>query len=367
MTSGRHEPLRWGIVGLGQMAGRFATSIGASARGRVEAVASRDPRRAEAFAREHSCRAHVSYHDLFADPAVDAVYVASVNSAHRDLAEAAMAAGKAALVEKPMAGDAASVRSMVAAAERSGTPLVEGYMYRFHPRTVLLRELVRDGAIGEIFAVSASYAFEAGPSPAARLVDPALGGGGILDVGGYPVSLARLVARAGADAAGATAAAEPVRVGGDGTVGATGVDVWACARLTFPSGMVATVSCGIEAAAASQVSILGSRGHIVIDDPWQPRVDEPAAIHLTQAGRGATTLEVPPADQYAAEADAVHRALLHGEEQAPEMTWIDSLGNAAVLDAWRTAVLQPTAPGPSATQPQPLAGGPSGVPPAPPR
>ena len=326
--------LRWGVVGLGHMAARFARSIAASERCELQAVASRDPRRVAAFARDHGAIAHATYQDVFDDPDVDAVYIATVHSAHRELSERASRAGKAVLVEKPMSTDAGSVRSMIGVAERNAAYLLEGYMYRFHPRTRLILDLLRDGAVGEVLAVEASYGFVRDPSRSDRLMDPALGGGAILDVGGYPVSFARLIA---ATASG-QATAEPSEISSVGTVGSTGVDVWAVANLRFDSGMVAVVTAAIDAVASNDVRIRGSRGELIVEDPWVPRADATPTVRLARVGHAPMVLAAPNVDQHAAEADAVARD--RGKLESPEMTWADSLGNAIVLESWRRAVLE---------------------------
>lgn len=324
--------LRWGIVGLGQMAARFGHSLRASESSRLQAVASRSPFRASAFARDHDVVAHPSYQDLFDDPEVDAVYVATTHPTHRELSERASRAGKSVLVEKPMATDTASVRAMIEEARHNKTYLLEGYMYRFHPRTRMILDLLCDGAIGEVIAAEASYGFHAEAASSSRLLDPAAGGGGILDVGGYPVSFVHMVAAA-------VAGAEPgeiARISGAGTIGSTGVDVWACASLRFNSGFTGLISCGVQAPAHNDVRIIGSGGRLEIADPWVPTAGDKASFYLTRVGHEPLLLWTPSVDQYAAEADAVARD--RGLLESAEMTWADSIDNASYLESWRCGV-----------------------------
>nr|WP_313885607.1 aldo/keto reductase [Fodinicola feengrottensis] len=240
-------------------------------------------------------------------------------------------AGKHVLCEKPLAINAAYAMAAVEAARRHDVFLMEAYMYRFHPRTRRLAELVAEGAIGVVSQIQASFAFSsAGTS--GRLFDPALGGGGILDVGGYPVSMARLLAGATVG----TPFANPVEVTGAAHVGTTGVDEWAIATLRFAHGLMAQVATGVRLAAEHTVKVYGSEGFLEVPDPWVPSPDEPARILVSRVGEQPREIVVAAAAQYALEADAVADHL--AARQAPQLTWADSLGNAAALDSWRAAI-----------------------------
>ena len=180
--------LNWGILGPGNIARRFASQLTDSATGRLVAVASRDPAKAEAFAREFGAeRSYSSYEQLLADPDVDAVYISLVHTLHAEWTVKAADAGKHVLVEKPIAVNHGSAMVAAEAARRNGVVLLEAYMYRFHPQIDTLLELVSGGAIGTIQHIDASFSFDTGGS-SGRLFDESLAGGGILDVGGYPVS-----------------------------------------------------------------------------------------------------------------------------------------------------------------------------------
>src|SRR5262249_34925205 len=151
-------------------------------------------------------------------------------------------AGKHLLIEKPLGINHAEAMAVVEAARRHDVFLMEAYMYRCHPQTARLVELIREGAIGEVRVIEASFGFDIGDKPDHRLLDHGLAGGGILDVGGYPVSISRLIAGAAAG----TGFADPIEVHGAGHIGASGrVDEWAVATLRFPGDIVAQVMCGI--------------------------------------------------------------------------------------------------------------------------
>ncbi|WP_022901995.1 aldo/keto reductase [Humibacter albus] len=334
------EPLqhvRWGIAGPGGIAHRFAEQLPHSRTGELVALASRSPERGRAFAAEFEkapggIRVHESYDDLFADPEVDAVYISTVHTQHVRLAIQALDAGKHVVCEKPLSVDHAGAMAVVEAARRNGRYLAEAFMYRFHPQTLLLAQLVADGAIGEVQHVDAAFSFRTNAPADHRLMDPSLAGGGILDVGGYPVSISRLVAGA------ATGAlfADPVSLTAKGTVGATGVDEWATASLVFASGITAHVTCGVRVDDDNRVVVSGSNGQIIVPQPWLPSTTEPTFVEVRRADAEPERISVDPAFQYALQADAV--AEYAAEGQSPNMSWADTLGNARALDQWRAAI-----------------------------
>jgi predicted dehydrogenase/aryl-alcohol dehydrogenase-like predicted oxidoreductase len=331
------EQVRWGIVGPGGIAHRFAEQLEHSRTGTLVAVGSRNLERARAFADEFASdnrqiTAYGSYDELFADPDVDAVYIATVHTEHVRLAIQAAEAGKHIICEKPLSVDHAGVMVVVEAARRAGVYLAEGFMYRFHPRTARLAELVRDGAIGAVQHVDVSFSFNADLPAEHRLKNPDLAGGGILDVGGYSASAARLIA----GAATGVAFAEPTSLTARGTIGVSGVDEWATASLGFASGVTAHISCGVGLSEENAIVVYGEAGRITVREPWLPSLTEPSTIEIARAGHGVEIVEIAPAYQYALQADALAENLEAGE--SPQMSWADSLGNARTLDQWRAAI-----------------------------
>ncbi|WP_344296560.1 Gfo/Idh/MocA family oxidoreductase, partial [Streptomyces synnematoformans] len=269
------------------------------------------------------------------DGTVDAVYVATPHPQHVEWAVRAAESGKHVLVEKPMAVRRAWATAVIEAAVRADVFLMEAYMYRCTPQTAKLVELVTDGAVGDLHHIQAQFSF-GGPGFDAehRLFANALAGGGILDVGGYPVSMARLLAGA------ATGApfADPEHLTAAGTVGRTGVDEWALATLHFAGGLTAQVATGIRLSGENRVRIHGSRGFLDVPDPWFCGDGEPTGLMLHRVGEEPREIRIPPAHLYAAEADTVAAHL--ADRQAPQMSWADTLGNLAVQDAWRAAIGQ---------------------------
>lgn len=327
--------LRWGIIGTGNIASRFASQVPTSAANAVVAVGSRSIDSANAFADKYDItNRHGSYDELLADPDVDAVYVATPHPMHPEWAIKAAEAGKHVLCEKPLAINKAWAEAMIEAAVRNDVFLMEAYMYRCLPQTKLVAQLVRDGELGTVHQIQATFAFASGFRPESRIFADELAGGGILDVGGYPVSYARLIA----GAATGQPFADPAAVTAVGHVGETGADEWSVATLFFDGGVTAQVSTGVRLTDQNQVRIFGSEGYLVIEDPWFGGDGQPTHVTLHKVGEEPRDISADPALIYAAEAEAVAAAI--EQRQAPEMSWADTLGNLTVQDAWRAAIGQ---------------------------
>jgi len=333
------QPIRWGIIGPGTIARTFADGIANSRTGRLEAIATRNPDKpglAEAFA---GARIIHGYDALLADPDIDAVYIATPHTGHAEWAIKAVRAGRHVLVEKPIALSAYDADAIFHEAKKAGVFAGEAYMYRLHPQTAKLLELVKARAVGDIRIIRSSFGFNMGSFRADhRLFANETAGGGILDVGGYPVSMVRMIA----GTVDGKPFAEPEKVAGAAHLGQSGVDEWASAVLKFANGIVAEVSCSIMAAQDNVLRIIGSEGRIEVKDFWF------AAGHKGGTGRidivkgdKVETIELPE-DRwlYSFEVDAAGEAIRQGRHEfaAPGMTWADSLGNLRVMDQWRASV-----------------------------
>lgn len=324
-------PLSWGILGTGAIAHTFARALAGARAGRLVAVASRGWETAARFAAEVGCpRWCASYPELIVHPEVEAVYVATPHPAHLEWALAAIRAGKHVLCEKPLTLNRRDAARVIAAARAAQVTLMEAYMYRCHPQTSKLLELVRSGVIGRIGVIRASFGFRMEPIPGHRLFSRALGGGAILDVGGYPVSMARLLA--GADR-GMSVAEPRVCAGAARLDEREGIDLHASASLDFGGGLVAQIACGIGLELENAVQVFGTEGSLRIDDPWFAAA--PAIVVRRRPG-GNETIEIPvDRTLYAYEADAFAEAVRADRGEVSSMSWDDTLGNMAVLDAWR--------------------------------
>jgi predicted dehydrogenase/aryl-alcohol dehydrogenase-like predicted oxidoreductase len=327
--------LRWAVLGPGNIARRFATQLPHSETGTLVGAGSTDPDRARAFAEEFGLGSDAvlgTYEEVLASPEVDAVYVSTVHTTHAVLTIKALRAGKHVLCEKPLAPNNGQVMTMVDVARDTGNGLVEAYMYRFHPQTREVLQLVADGVIGDLIHVEASFAFRTGRTEG-RLFDPNTAGGGILDVGGYPVSYARAIV----GAASGKPFVDPTSVTGSGTIGETGVDEWAVAQLTFPGGVTASARTGVRIQDTNAVTIFGSKGKIEIADPWTLSADPRVIISIV--GSEPETRSYAGHFPYALEADGLARTLEEDPAAGPiEMSLADTLGNAKVLDQWRSAI-----------------------------
>ena len=331
------KKLGWGILSTGRIAGIFAQGLARSENGRLVAVGSRTLASAQKFAAAHgNPRAHGSYEALLADPEVEAVYIAVPHPQHTEWTIKAAEAGKHILCEKPIGLNYAEGMVMAEAARANNVLLMEAFMYRCHPQTAKIVELVRSGAIGEVKLVQATFGFNAPFNAESRLWSNALAGGGILDVGCYAVSFSRLIA----GAMSGQPFLNPTSVTGAGALHPqTGVDSVAAATLKFANGLVAQVATSVGLSQDNSARIYGSSGMIVVPSPWIPPSDgTPSTFQLHRDGKVEDVVVSTSANLYGLEADAVARALAAGKREVPEMSVEDTLGNLAALDAWRAAI-----------------------------
>ncbi len=331
--------LNWGILTTGWIARKFATDLAQSRTGRLVAVGARQLVDAEKFARDFGgARAHGSYEALLADPEVQAVYIGTPHPWHAAWAIRAAEAGKHVLCEKPLTLRRADTARVIAAAGRHGVLLMEAFMYRLHPQTRKLVELVRAGAIGEVRLIRASFNVLMAFDPAHRMFKRELGGGAILDLGCYPVSFSRHIA----GAALGRAFAEPVGFQATGRLHpSAGTDEFATALAVYPGGILAELSCGSTVLNDNSAQIHGSLGWIDVPNPFTPGLlgqAETITVHRRDGTKPAVVeIPSPGVGLYAYEADAVAAALARGDREVPEAPWADSLGIAGMLDEWVAA------------------------------
>ncbi len=328
--------LSWGVIGTGLIAGVFANGVKQSQTGTLVAVGSRSQAAADTFGETWRIPHRYSrYEDVLADQSVQAVYLALPHPFHAEWAIKAAEAGKHVLCEQPIALNHAEAMAIVEAAQRHDVFLMEAYMYRCHPQTAKLLELIRSGVIGQVRVIQATFSFQADAHPERRLLNNALGGGGILAAGGYCTSMARLIA----GAATGQAVAEPVQLAAVGHVGEmTHVDEYSIASLLFPADIVAQLFTGVQLNGENVVRIFGSQGSLLLPSPWLPRPGDDLSI-LVKKDQEPTIQRMAvdnTCDQYALEADTVAAYL--DQRQAPAMTWNDTLGNMKALDRWRAAL-----------------------------
>lgn len=251
------QRIRWGILGPGNIANRLVEGVSVHSDAEVLAVGSRDIQRANAFADRWGIpRRYGSYEELVRDPDVDIVYVATPHPFHAPCSLLAIEAGKAVMCEKPFTVNAPEAKSVVEAARRKNVFVMEAMWTRFFPLMARVREIVASGEIGEVRLVHADFGFRAAFNPESRLFSPALAGGGLLDVGVYPISLASMLL------------GTPNRVSGLATIGETGVDESAAITLGYPSGALASITTGVRITTPQFAVICGTEGSIHIPSPW---------------------------------------------------------------------------------------------------
>ncbi len=330
------DKLSWGILSTGRIAGIFAAGVARSESGQLAAVGSRTEESARKFAAEFGVpRAHGSYEALLADPGVQAVYIATPHPQHAEWIIRAAEAGKHVLCEKPLTLNYAEAMVAAAACRKHGVLLMEAFMYRCHPQTAKIVELVSSGALGRVGLVQATFGFNAGFNAGSRLWSNELAGGGILDVGCYAVSMARLVAGAAAG----KPFLDPVSVSGGARLNPqTGVDELAAATLTFSNGIVAQVATSIALGQDNSVRIYGSEGWLHVPSPWIPTPEGGTTTMTLHKGGAATDISIEtPQRLYSLEADAFAAALAGNLKDVPQIPVADTLGNMTALDAWREA------------------------------
>ncbi|MEJ8307498.1 aldo/keto reductase [Agrobacterium larrymoorei] len=333
------QPIRWGIIGPGTIAKTFAEGVANSTTGKLVAIATRNPDRPGLSEGFPGARIVNGYDALLSDAEIDAVYIATPHTGHAEWAIKAIRAGKHVLVEKPIALSAYDADAIFHEAKKAGVFAGEAYMYRLHPQTAKIVELVKSGAIGEVRIIRSSFGFSMGSFRADhRLFANESAGGGILDVGGYPVSMARLIA----GAVSGHPFMEPTKVSGVAHLGQSGVDEWASAVLKFPNEIIAEVSCSIMANQDNVLRIIGSEGRIEVADFWFASGHKGGVgkIDIIK-GKDRQTIEVAE-DRYlySFEVDAAGEAIRNQSQEFayPGMSWADTLGNLRVMDQWRASV-----------------------------
>ncbi|MEZ5283601.1 MAG: Gfo/Idh/MocA family oxidoreductase [Vicinamibacterales bacterium] len=311
----------WGLLGTARINRHLIPAMRAAARSEVRAVASRTAEGAARFAQEWEVPVPVDGYDaLLARDDVDAVYIPLPNSLHAEWTLAALAAGKHVLCEKPLVTDPAAVQRIADAASSAGRVVAEGFMYRHEPLTARVVDLVANGAVGAVRAISSGFTYARSRPHDVRL-SPDLGGGALLDVGCYPVSYACLLASADAVSAAGTA-----RMAG-------GIDEELAGVLRFPGDRLATVYAGFRAAYHTWLDVLGSEGWLRVPSPFKPGPMEVLTLERLGESR---TIEVPgSARLFQRQVEHFVAAVLDGAP--PVVTLAESARVAWALDALAVA------------------------------
>lgn len=276
------SPMRWGLIGPGGIAHRFADALSTRAGGRLRAVVGRSPDRARPFAERWGTEVRSDLASLLADPEVDAVYIATPHSAHADIAAACLRADKPVLCEKPLAANAAQARSLVELAHARGIFLMEGLWTRYVPALRVAEGWLREGRIGPVRALQSSFGFHLPFDAAHRAFAPALAGGALLDIGIYNLSLSQWVmALQGVH--------EAPRLQAAGVLAPTGVEQRCAVQLQYADGTLSQFSCAFDSVHDNALRIYGERGRIELG----PHCWEPTTAVLHVHGHAPKTVQAP--------------------------------------------------------------------------
>jgi len=310
--------IRWGVVGPGRIAEKVVEDFAVVDGARAVAVASRSQARADDFAARHGLdRAYGSYKEILADPDVDVLYVATPHPQHHAIALAGLHAGKALLVEKSFTATTPGAAEVIDLARETGVFVMEAMWTRFQPAVVAMRELIADGAIGEVRSVQADLGVTRQYDPADRLFDLALGGGALLDLGVYVVSFAQMLL------------GTPERVVAAGSLFPSGADAEAALLLDYADGRTATLTTSLRNALPGQARVFGTAGWIDV----LPRFHHPETIVLHRAGAEPETITRPPLGAgYAHELIEVTEGVREGRQESTVMPLADTLAVQRLLN-----------------------------------
>jgi predicted dehydrogenase len=313
--------VKWGIISTANINRNVIPGAHASPKVELVAVASRGQARADEYAKTWGIqRAYGSYDALLADPEIEAVYISLPNSMHCEWAIKALEAGTHVLCEKPLSRHASDVEAAFDAADRTGRLLSEAFMYRHNPQTKRAKQLVDEGAIGELRLIRAAFSFSLYDEDNIRL-STALEGGALMDIGCYAVSGSRLFG------------GEPEKVYGEAWFGPSGTDWVFTGMLRFPGNVLAIFDCGTAMIERDELEAVGSEGSLFLDDPWHCTVP---GIELRREGK-VERIEVPVVDSYRLEIENLSDAIRGDGELL--LGRDDAVAQARVLEALHDSAL----------------------------
>jgi predicted dehydrogenase len=311
------KKLRWGLLSTARINRAVIPPIRASLQSDLKAVASRDVVRAKNYAQEWRIpHAYGSYEELLADENIDVIYNPLPNHLHAEWSIRAAEAGKHVLCEKPLALSVDEVDRMRAAAHQHQVVIAEAFMYKHHPQTLKVLELIAQETIGELLLIKGAFTFYLDRPDDVRWVRE-WGGGSLWDVGCYPISFARLAAQA-----------EPLEVFGWQVTGTSGVDAVFSGQMRFVGGLLAQFDCGFRAPYRTSMEIVGTKGAIELASPFKPAGEQWIKI---KRGDSVELLRAPEYELYRGEIEDMENAVLAG--QPPRISLENSRANVAVIQA----------------------------------
>ena len=316
------QTLRWGLLSTAGINRALIPPLQLSKRNKLLAVASRSQEKADKFAREKKIkRAYGSYEALLADPEIDVIYNPLPNHLHAEWTIKAVEAGKHVLCEKPLALSLEDVDAIEASARAHGKIVAEAFVYRTHPQAIKVKQLIDDGSLGKIKLVRGSFTYS-DTSPEDIRLKPEMGGGGLWDIGCYPLSYTRTML-----------GAEPQEVFGWQVIGPTGVDETFIAQIRFPGEVFAQIDCSMEIPYHVFMEFIGTKATLIIPNPYIPGPNR--TLYLTRNGK-TDRITVKGPDTYISEVEDMADAILLGKP--PVVSLAESRANiAAILALFESA------------------------------
>ena len=336
------EKIKWGIIGPGSIANNFADGLTTSYSGQLVGIASKNDERRKSFGDKYDIHEDFrfeTYDDIINSEHIDAIYISTPHTFHAEWSIKAAGKGKHILCEKPGAVNFIEGKKVIEAVKEAGVFYMEGFMYRCHPQIPKLVELIKNKTIGDVISIESSFGFDMGKTiPEHRLFNKDLAGGGILDVGLYPISFSRMVA----GLANGKNFINPKNVTGNAKIGETGVDEISHGILEFENDIIAEVSTAIRENMINNAVIIGSEGKIELDQPWQPGRDGGpyhSTIKIIKKEKTESIDFKGPEHLFFFEAELSSQTIIKQKLEVPfpGMTWEDTLGNLKTLDQWRNA------------------------------
>lgn len=309
--------LRWGLLGTARINQAVIGPIRSSKNSQLMAVASRFQEKAAQYATTWGIpRFHASYEALLTDPEIDVIYNSLPNGLHAEWSIKAMQMGKHVLCEKPLTTNTMDMDAITEATKKTGKVISEAFMYRHHPQTLLVKEMVDNGEVGNLQLIHGSFCYIS-TRPNNPRFDPLLGGGSLWDVGCYPISYARFLT-----------GEEPIEVYGHQVTGPTGIDLLYAGQLSFPGGVISQFECSFITPFKSMMKITGDKGRITILEPYKP--GKRTKILLERDGQ-VRTIKIKSAELYQGEIEDIENAILLGKPARISIN--DSRGNIATIEA----------------------------------
>jgi len=326
------KPIKWGILGTGAIAKAFADAL-QETEGELVAVASQSLQRAEDFSKSYNCTAIEGYQSLISLPEVEAIYVATPHTSHFELSAECLRNKKAVLCEKPMTINATETMALIDISRKNNTLLMEAFMYKIHPQTQQVMKVIQENLTSPL-SIRAEFCFSVDVPESHRLVNKELGGGSILDIGCYPMSISR-------HAVGAVNGKNfmnPVSIEGQGELNSQGIDLNASAKLVFEDGSLAEIKSATNLSSASDVEISDGKTTVVLNQPWHcgEFTERKSQITLKKSNGDKESIDITTdKGLYALEIDHFSENLKNHNTESDLIPHNDSHGNMIALDTWR--------------------------------